>query len=334
MDPQKKYYRGPTNTVYDIDGASYGLDDNLVEAIKLSVRNRITAGTLEIPRLPALAGRILEVSRDPNASVDALVKVIITDPSLATRILVIVNSPMYRGATPITGLKPALVRLGLKVVRDMVFTESVRGKVFATKSYRKQIENAWQLSLGSAIACEALSKATGLDREGAFLTGLLHETGTPVLINAVSDFEKRNEGRALGEEIVEILISQLHEEIGAFVLDKWDMPPTIVDAAGGHHRYRAAANSTAAHRLVYAANRICQHLGIGGQQTDVDFTIEHVFSDLKLDDMDKVSRIIDVITREYEALMGGFGIHTDAHAPSEPVVQAPPRPPSPYRRAA
>lgn len=334
MDPQKKYYRGPTNAVYEIDGSSYGLDDNLVEAIKLSVRNRISAGTLEIPRLPALAGKILEVSRDPNASVDALVKVIIADPGLATRILVIVNSPLYRGGTPITGLKQALVRLGLKVVRDMVFTESVRGKVFSAKSYRSQIERAWQMSLGSAIICEALSKATGLEREGAFLTGLLHETGTPVLLNAVIDFEKRNDGRSLGDEIVEILVSQLHEEIGAFVLDKWDMPPAIVDAAGGHHRYRAASNATASHRLVYASNRICQHLGIGGQQSDVDFTIEHVFSDLKLDDMDRINRIIEVVTREYEALMGGFGIHTDTHNPSEPTVQAPVRPPSPYRRAA
>lgn len=332
MDPQKKYYRGPTNTVYNIDGASYGLDDSLVEAIKQSVRNRIAANTLDIPRLPMLAGRILEISRDPNASTDALVKVIVTDPSLATRILAIVNSPLYRGSTPITSLKQALVRLGLKIVRDMVFTESVRGKVFSQKSYRDLIENAWRLSLGSAIACEAISKLTGIEREGAFLTGLLHETGTPVLINAVTDFEKRNDGRSMGEEMVEILVSQLHEEIGAYVLDKWGMPATIVDAAGGHHRYRSAANATGAHRLVFAANRICASLGIGCAIQEVDFTIEHVFADLKIDDMEKINRIIDVVQREFSSLMGGFSVPTP-HADHE-MKPAPVSKPSPYRRAA
>jgi HD-like signal output (HDOD) protein len=302
----KKYSLPPSNVVYVIDGASYGLDDGLVEAIKTSICRRIEAKTLDIPRLPQVASRILELSGNPDTSVDDIVHTVATDPVLATRLLAIANSAAYAGGDRIEGLKPALLRLGTKVVKDAVFAESIRMKIFSSRSYRALLEESWKLSLGTAIACEALAKATGLERDGAFLLGLLHDTGKPVLVNAVAEYERQNGGRALGQEVVEILIVHLHEEIGAYVLGKWGMPPSIVAAAGAHHHYRNGGRTPPASCLVYAGNLICQHLGIGDVQRDVDFSIEHVFVELQLADCALVSPILETVTSEFESLMAGM----------------------------
>jgi len=306
MQEKKKFNRPNANVVYNVDGASYGLDDGLVEAIKNHIRRRLESKTLEIPRLPKVAGRILQLSQNPDTTIDEIVQVIATDPVLATRILVIANSAAYGGGDRVEGLKAALMRLGSRVLQDMVFAESVRMRIFSARSYRTILEQSWKLSLGTAVACEALSEATGLEREGAFLLGLLHDTGKPVLVNAVSEYERQNRGLALGQEVVEILMSQLHEEIGAYVLDDWGMSPSIVSAAGAHHRYQGAARAIPAHRLVYAGNLVCQHLGIGDVQRDINFTIEHVFADLNLADVAQMSPILDTVTREIEGLMAGL----------------------------
>ena len=306
MEEKKKFHRPPTNVVYEIDGASYGLDDSLVEALKASILRRLESKTLDIPRLPQVASRILALSGNSNTSIDDIVGAISTDPVLATRVLTIANSAAYAGGDRIDGLKPALMRLGSKIVMDTVFAESIRLKIFSARAYREILEQSWKLSLGTAIACEALSKATGLERESAFLLGLLHDTGKPVLVNAVAEYEGKNKGLSLGSEMVEIFLSQLHEEIGAHVLREWGMTPSVVDAAAGHHRYRGASRTTPACSLVFAGNLVCQHLGIGDVQREIDFTIEHAFVDLKIADRDVMSGILDTVSAEFGSLMSGL----------------------------
>jgi HD-like signal output (HDOD) protein len=304
---KKKPYRPPANVVYNVDGASYyGLDDRLVEALKNHIRKRLESKTLEIPRLPQVAGRILQLSQDPDTTVDEIVQVIATDPVLAARILVIANSAAYGGGDRVDGLNAALMRLGSRAVQDMVFAESVRMRIFSARSYRAILELSWKLSLGTAVACEALSAATGLERESAFLMGLLHDTGKPVLVNAIAESEQQNRGVQLGEDVVEILMSQLHEEIGGYVLNSWGMSPTIISAASAHHRYQGGSGATAAHRLVCSANLVCQHLGIGDVQRDVDFSIERVFADLGLNDFERISPILDTVQCETESMMAGL----------------------------
>ena len=306
MQESRKFHRPPTNVVYEVDGTSYGLDDSLVEAIKNSISRRLESGTLDIPRLPQVASRILALAGNPDTSVDEIVQAITSDPMLATRILKIANSAAYAGGSGVDALKPALMRLGTKVVMDTVFAESIRLKIFSSRAYRVILEQSWKLSLGTAIACEALSRAAGLERDSAFLLGLLHDTGTPVLVNAVAEFEKQNKGLAPGHDVVEILNSQLHEEIGAYVLGKWGMSAAVVAAAGAHHRYQGAAKSPPACTLVYAGNLVCQHLGIGDVQRDINFTIEHVFVDLELADTGRITPILETVAREFESLMAGL----------------------------
>jgi HD-like signal output (HDOD) protein len=306
MQPQRKYSLPPSNKVYVIDGASYGVDDGLVDAIRDSIGRRLASKTLEIPRLPQVAGRILELSGNPNSSMDDVVEAITTDPILATRFLTIANSATYAGGARIEDLKGALLRLGTKIVSDTVFAETIRMKIFSARAYREILEHSWKLSLGTAIACEALSRATGLERSSAFLMGLLHDTGTPVLVTAIGEYEKQNRGQALGPEVVEILITQIHEEVGAHVLTEWGLSPAIVAAAGAHHHYRGAEKSTPACSLVHAGNLVCRHLGIGLEQSSVAFNIERVFVDLHIGDADKIAPILETVERDFNALMAGM----------------------------
>ncbi|MGH7741788.1 MAG: HDOD domain-containing protein [Candidatus Eiseniibacteriota bacterium] len=309
MDKPKKFYKGPANVVYNIDDSACGTDEAVVEAIQGSIRNKLQQGTLQIPRLPQVAGRIMQLTQSgDDIDLAEASSVIRTDPALAARILGTANSAAFAGTGRVNAIDTAMMRLGIKSVCNIVFTESLQNKLFSSKNYRDLVEQSWCLSMGCAVACETLSAATGLEPESAFLIGLLHDTGTPTLISAVSEYERKNNGQALGLAIVEILNSQLHEEVGAHVLEKWAMPEALVQAAGAHHRYRSGPEATPSRQLIYAAGLLCTQLGIGTEQRDVTFNLERVFSDIGLTDSSQLESILESIDTDVRALFTEFGI--------------------------
>lgn len=301
----KSYYKGPSNVVYNIDGTSCGLDEGLVDAIRSSLRERMQKQSLDIPRLPTVAGQLLELAQDPDVEVFQVTKAISSDPVLAARVLKLANAAA-NGQT-VRGLEPAIMRLGLRKLRDLVFAESMQAKVFPARAYRSLLEPSWRLSLGAAIACEALSQATGLERESAFLMGLLHDIGKPTLVTTIMEYERKNGGKPIGEELVELVLSQLHEEIGAYVLEQWSMPEALVAAARSHHRYDDSRSAPPAHRLIYSANLVCEHLGVGDVERTVSFNLERVFLDLGQPILDRMDGIVESVSRDLERLLAGFG---------------------------
>jgi len=305
MNPSRKYFKGRSNVVYDIDGASYGMDDRLVEAIRASIRARVEKGTLVIPRLPKVAGRILQLSQDPDVQIQAVGDVVKGDPQLATRVLALANAAAFGGGGEVKNLNTAITRLGMRKLRDLVFAESMQTKVFPSRAYIRLVEQSWRLSLGAAVACEAIAKVTSLERDEAFLIGLLHDIGKPTLVNAILEFERKNDGRSLGEELVDLVLSQLHEEIGAYVLEQWKMSPSIVEAARDHHRYQGGA-SKPPHRMIHLTNLVCEHLGVGNEQRDVSFNLEAVTGDLGLD-LPRMEKIVEEVSGGLEGLLAGFG---------------------------
>ena len=309
---RKNFYKGRSNVVYNIDGASCGMDERLVDAIREAVRVKMERKALEIPRLPHVAARILQLSQNPDVQIKNVTETVVSDPVLAARVLSLANAAAHGGG--VKSLDAAILRLGLRKLRDLVFAESMQAKVFPARAYRGLLEQSWRLSLGAAVAGEAIAKAVGQEREAAFLQGLLHEIGKPTLVQVILEYERKNEGRAMGEELVELALSQLHEEIGAYVLEQWGMHSGIVEAARAHHRYNDSADASPAHRIIYAANLVCRHLGVGEPQSSVAFNLERVFLDLKLSELEKVDRLLESISRDLESLLAGFGEKTPARA--------------------
>lgn len=292
------------NTVYNIDGASCGMDERLVDAIRTSIRAKMEKKSLTIPRLPAAAGRILQLSQDPDVQVKDLTEAVMSDATLAARVLTLANAAAH--GSPVKGLDAAIVRLGMGKLCDLVFAESLQSKVFPQRAYRGILEQSWQLSLAAAVACDQITREIGVEREGAFIVGLLHDIGKPTLVNTVLEYERKNEGKQMGEELVELILSQLHEEIGAYVLEEWGMAEGAVEAARMHHRYQELGDVHPAHRIIYAANLICQHLGIGSEQCSIAFNLERSFLDMGLSDLARVEKILTKVSAEVERLLAGF----------------------------
>ncbi len=226
--------------------------------------------TRDLPAMPQVASKVLELSSDPNTSAQQLQQVISDDQAMTARILKIANSALYSCSRKIKTLTEAIVMLGFNSIRSLVVTSAARN-LYNTKTSQTGLKERllWEHSIGCAFACRIMAGETkpALTEE-AFLAGLMHDIGKLVLNIQTPD---------LFDQIVQVVYNENlsfasteqdifgfdHTHVGALLVNKWKLSPTLEEVIRNHHN--DAALSPEAPLLLYLdlGNRLCHKLGIG-----------------------------------------------------------------------
>lgn len=233
---------------------------------------QVVARTGELPPMPLVARKVMDLAGSPDTSPEELQRVISGDPALVSKILRIANSALYNQGRNVATLSQAIFFLGSWTIRSLVLASATRS-VFLSRAgeYGLKEQLLWEHSLGCALAARLIAKQHGLiDPEIAFLGGLLHDIGKIVLnTNQPGPYAEvfqrvYNDGCSFSEAEQEQL-GFTHAAVGALVARKWQLPRDIEDAISHHHELRAAASPqpTAA---VHLGNLLCKRAGIGAEK--------------------------------------------------------------------
>ncbi len=196
-------------------------------------------GRLELPLLPDTAARVVAVCNDDSCDASELAQLLQQDVSLAGHVLRIANSAAYAPTQPIVSLSQAVSRLGFRAICGIAIGVAVQGKVFRVKGYEQPLASLWKHSATAAAWCKEIARQRRRNVEGAFLSGLLHDVGRPVVLQAVVDILQDEEGELTNDEIV-LLMDVLHEDVGGRILGEWDMPGWVVGSVAFHHHWEDA----------------------------------------------------------------------------------------------
>jgi HD-like signal output (HDOD) protein len=121
--------------------------------------NDLNNGTLALPTLPEVALHVRDVVDDPEASATDLSEVIITDAALATRLLKVANSPLYRGRVEVDTIQMAVSRLGLKLLRSLVSCLVMKQMFQATsRNLDDRLHNLWEHTTDVSAICQVLAR--------------------------------------------------------------------------------------------------------------------------------------------------------------------------------
>ncbi|MFN2370531.1 MAG: HDOD domain-containing protein [Candidatus Krumholzibacteriia bacterium] len=231
---------------------------------------RIIMTTRDLPAMPQVAAKVLELSADPNTSARQLQQVIADDQAMTARILKIANSAMYSCSRKVKTLTEAIVMLGFNSIRSLVVTSAARN-LYNTKSSQTGLKERllWEHSIGAAFACRLLvePRLPGLTEE-AFLAGLLHDIGKLVLNQRVPlEFDQivqvvYNENREFSSTEREILGFD-HAHVGAMLVNKWKFSPALEHVIRNHHNPEALCAQDPLLLYLDLGNRLCHRLGIG-----------------------------------------------------------------------
>ena len=95
-------------------------------------RYRSIIGQIDnLPALPAIVTRLIEVVNSPDTSADDAAKLIQKDPALTTKMLRLANSAFYGIPRSISSVSSAVVILGFNTIRSLVLSASVM-KMFSS----------------------------------------------------------------------------------------------------------------------------------------------------------------------------------------------------------
>jgi len=221
-----------------------------------------------LPSLPTAIERITELINTPDCPMSEIAKVISTDPALALKTLRLVNSAYYGLREPVTSVEHATVLLGLKVVKNLVFSASV----FDT--FKNSTGSFLRHSVSCGVAMrsivEALGRNMGIDGpDEAFVFGLLHDTGKLLFEQYLpDDFAKvvaaQEERGTAGYQLEQEVIGVDHAEMGARLAEKWRLPAALMQSIAGHHELeRCDAEFQHLAALLAVADYMCCATGLG-----------------------------------------------------------------------
>jgi HD-like signal output (HDOD) protein len=238
----------------------------------------------EVSSLPRVATRVIQVANDLNAGAGELKEVLECDPALCTRVLRCVNSSAYSTRAKITNLQQAIAYLGLRQVRNLALTASVRSlfkdQVGIATYYRTSL---WRHLVAVGICARMMAMRSRVANfEDMFLAGLLHDVGIILEDQHVHEafatmIGSLCEGTTLCEAEVRCLGFD-HTVLAEAVTKNWNFPETVTAAVRFHHDSAGCQGShLQVARFVEVANFICSVKGISSVGANlVRFPIEAI----------------------------------------------------------
>jgi HD-like signal output (HDOD) protein len=209
------------------------------------------------PPLPAVAMELLALSNKADARARDVVRLLEQDEMLAGSVLRLVSSPIYSGRNTITNLNEAVLRLGFKVVRDMVFEVTLRGGVFDLAEYAETVAQVQRHSTVTAYIARIVCGKARIDGDQAFICGLLHDVGFAGLLFAVTHFEGAD-SPPLDQLWADI--DALHERASGVLAKLWGLPQAMAEVVGHHHHLHTGEFSKVA-AAICIADRLSRSFG-------------------------------------------------------------------------
>lgn len=256
----------------------------------------------DLPAMPTIAVRAMELIGDPSTSARRLQKIISRDQALTAKVLKIANSAMFGVSRDITTLSHAIVILGFSTIRSVVLaasTKSLYSSVKGVSGFSSKM--LWEHALGCASVSRYISKCLSCaELEEAFIAGLLHDIGKTVLNMNFSDKYTKivREVYNSKQEFQTVEMQKLgfdHTQVGALVTRKWNLAEALEEAIRHHHSSEMARTHPALTACVALANQVCLKLGIGPtKRPDIELTALPSAEHLKLDE-DDISELLESV---------------------------------------
>jgi len=241
----------------------------------------------QLPTLPSVAVRVLEVTGSDSASAKQVVDLISSDQSLTAKILQMVHRSDTGIRGDVNSVERAVVLLGFDAVRSAVLALSVFGALDtknkpATEHFHR--EEFWKHSVAVACCAESLAQVLAGQPKGdrdaiepaeAFVAGLLHDLGK-VALDAVlpKSFDRVVEAADLLRgniaDLERTIIGLDHMVVGKRLAERWQLPAALRDCIWLHGQHPAALPESVRNprlvNLVTLADLLVreQHIGYSG----------------------------------------------------------------------
>lgn len=223
-----------------------------------------------LPALPHVVTRVIELTEDPDASAQDINAVLQQDQGMTARVLRMANSAFYGFPRRIATVTDATILLGFKTLRSILMAAAVNDLMNKNlDGYALENGNLWKHSQFVAYAARLLAKKAGYTRlDLAYTAGLLHDIGKIILDSYLKEsyqevIQKVNDEQVSFLEVENEVFGFNHAQIGARIAKKWNLPDELVESIAFHHKPEEAQLNRKLAALIHLADIVVLYMGVG-----------------------------------------------------------------------
>lgn len=224
----------------------------------------------DLPTAPAVMTAVIELMGKPieEIEVDGLVDVIQLDKAIALQCLRMANSPLHGGSRTVSTIRAAIIALGVRRVRDILFSCSLAQAIPPDRWLIDPVA-FWEHSIGCAMVSRFLAQKIGHeDPEQVYAAGLLHDLGEAVNTMLLPREFRSAVDVAMAEslspyEAEKAVLGFTHCDTGALLAEHWNLPAELIETVRWHHEVEQATIAPDLVSIVSLADLLCRVRGLG-----------------------------------------------------------------------
>ncbi len=250
--------------------------EKLAAELKGILLRRIQADQLVVPTIPAVAPRIQDVVREGEATaVRRATEVLELDAFLAARALRAAGRAKPAAGARKATLCDATNQLGPRGVKALLLDAGAQ-KAFVSRDgeIATALRRLWEHSVAVAtLARDVLALSGHGDSDAAYLAGLLHDVGKPVVASILLEAERQttelyNRPWIACAEWVEV-IALAHRAVGIALAERWQLSESILRCLQADLDYDNDDRTSIVNAVVFA-NALAKRCGVHVGPVDAD----------------------------------------------------------------
>lgn len=234
-----------------------------------TIAERLARISGDLPAMPAVVLRVLEMAQDTDTTVDDLKRVVEVDPGLTTKLLRVANSAYYRRAREVVSIDHAILTLGFRTVLSLALASSTKQVFDQCGDVSPRVRRTlWEHSISTAFVAADLGRFArnpAIDTELCFVGGLLHDIGKLVILRhfpgPFARIGREANDAASGLRAEDELLGFRHDALGAHLAAAWELPEPLVRVIGKHHDAPAAEANRAETAIIALADHVATQAG-------------------------------------------------------------------------
>lgn len=243
----------------------------------------------KLPAMPQMSNELIILKNNDKVHVNDLAKLIQKDPSLSAQIIRHSKSAFFNYQGEINSVNEAISRvLGFNSAINIALGLSMGKKLKNPPDGPLGLNEFWKHAVFSATLAQSLSKylpkTANIKPDLAYLCGLLHNIGFLLLghlfqpeffllnrlyaanlTRSIVCIEKHAIGMGAGQNA----INMGHAELGAWLLEKWNLPKETITVAREHHSIDYLGEHTSYSSLITLVNNALGLHNIGDHREEV-----------------------------------------------------------------
>lgn len=195
----------------------------------------------QLPTLPAVAVKLLELSKDSDTDIKDVIETIKADPAITAKILKASNSSFFSLRSECKGIERAVPLLGTMVVTSLALSFSLSESAITEGPLKSRFDSYWKQSIVQSAAAELLAAQLGNElQHDSFLIGLLQDIGHLAMLRSIPDdlvkvLEQAEEQQKDSAQLETEILGINHTEVGVKMMERWQMSEQFKTAIQHHH---------------------------------------------------------------------------------------------------